>query len=75
MRFKRSYVAALVAAGAATVAIGVVPMGTAAPLPKVCLGSNAGTSCQSPGNVEITSSAPEVSFHPYGRMPNPNGRR
>ena len=67
MRIKLTYVTPLLAAGAAAVAIVAAP--TAAALPKICVGNGAGTTCQSPGNVEITNSAPAVSFHPYGTMP------
>jgi len=67
MRIKRTYVTGLLAAGAAAVAIVAAP--TAAALPKICAANGAGTTCQSPGNVEITNSAPAVSFYPYGTMP------
>jgi hypothetical protein len=67
MRIKLTYITPLLAAGAAAVAIVAAP--TAAALPKTCVGNGAGTTCQSPGNVEITNSAPAVGFYPYGTMP------
>ena len=67
MRVKPAYVTSLLSAGAAAIATVAAP--TAAALPKTCVGNGAGTTCQSPGNVEITNSAPAVSFHPYGTMP------
>ena len=67
MRIKLTYVTPLLTAGAAAVAIIAAP--TAAALPKTCVGNGAGTTCQWAGNVEITNSAPAVSFYPYGTMP------
>ena len=67
MRIKLTYVTPLLAAGAAAIAIIAAP--TAAALPKTCVGNGAGTTCQSAGNVEITNSAPAVSFYPHGTMP------
>ena len=67
MRIKLTYVTGLLAAGAAAVAIVAAP--TAAALPKICAANGAGTTCQSPGNVEITNPARAVSFYPDGTMP------
>jgi hypothetical protein len=67
MRIKLSYVTPILAAGAAAVTIVAAPM--AAALPKICAANGAGTTCQSPGNVEITNSPSAVSFYPYGTMP------
>jgi hypothetical protein len=67
MRIKLTYVTPLLAAGAAAVAIVAAP--TAAALPRICVATGAGTTCQSPGNVEINDSPPPVSFYPYGSMP------
>ena len=67
MRVKLTYVTPLLAAGAAAVAIVAAPAASA--LPKTCVGNGVGTTCQSVGNVEITNSAPAVSFYPYGTMP------
>jgi len=67
MRIKLTYVTPLLAVGAAAVAIVAAP--TAAALPKICAANGAGTTCQSPGNVEITNPARAVSLYPYGTMP------
>jgi hypothetical protein len=67
MRIKLTYVTPLLAAGAAAVAIVAAPM--AAALPKICAANGAGTTCQLPGNVEVTNPARAVSFYPYGTMP------
>jgi hypothetical protein len=31
-----------------------------------CAGSGAGTTCQSPGNVQINDAPPPAQFYPYG---------
>ncbi len=67
MRIKLTYVTPLLAAGAAAVAI--VAASTAAAVPRICAANGAGTTCQSPGNVEINNSPSAVSFYPYGTMP------
>ena len=67
MRIKLTYVTPLLAAGAAALAIVAAP--TAAALPKICAANGGGTTCQSPGNVEINNSPPAVNFYPYGTMP------
>ena len=71
MRIILTYVTPLLGAGAAAVAIVASPTAAAAPmpLPRICVQSGAGSTCQSPGNVEITNSAPAVHFYPYGTMP------
>ena len=71
MRVKLTCVTPLLAAGAAAVSVFAAPTAAAAPMPipRICLQSYAGTTCQSGGNVEITNSAPAVSFYPYGTMP------
>ena len=71
MRIKLTHVTPLLAAGAAAVAIVAAPTAAAAPTPlqKTCIATGAGTTCQSPGNVEINNSPPAVSFYPYGTMP------
>ena len=43
--------------------------GRSQPLQQTCIATGAGTTCQSPGNVEITNAPPAVSFYPYGTMP------
>ncbi|WP_029114442.1 hypothetical protein [Mycobacterium sp. URHB0044] len=63
-------------AGAAVATILAAPMATAAPTPlKDCLVTANGSTCQSPGNVEITDSRPPVNIYPYGTMPFLLGRR
>ena len=71
MRIKLTHVTPLLAAGAAAVAILAAPTAAAVPTPlsKTCVATGAGTTCQSPGNVEINNAPPAVSFHPYGDMP------
>jgi hypothetical protein len=62
MRIKMNYIAPLLAAGAAAVAIGAAPTAAAA---QTC----SGNICQSPGNVQINNAPPPVTYHPYGDMP------
>jgi hypothetical protein len=71
MRIRLSYITPLLATGAAAVAIAAAPTATAAPtaIHKTCSSSGSGSTCQSPGNVEVNSSPPAVSFYPYGTMP------
>ena len=71
MRIKLTHVTPLLAAGAAAVAVLAAPTAAAAPTPlqQTCVATGAGTTCQSPGNVEITNPLPAVSFYPYGTMP------
>ena len=64
MRIKLTYIAPLLAAGAAAVAIAAAPTAAAA-IVQTC----SGNVCQSPGNVEITNAPPAVGFYPYGTMP------
>lgn len=56
---KLRHTSALVAAGAASVAIAVAPTAAAAPTGQTCtyVGSQT-TQCQSPGNVQINSDHP-----------------
>jgi hypothetical protein len=71
MRIKLNHITPLLAAGVAAAAIVAAPTAAAAPtsLQKTCVASGAGTTCQSPGNVEINNAPPAVSFYPYGNMP------
>ena len=62
MGIKLNYIAPLLAAGAAAVAITAAPIAAAATSQPSC----AGNVCQSPGNVQINDSPPPVSFYPYG---------
>jgi hypothetical protein len=73
MRIRTSYITALLAAGAAAVAIAAAPMATAAPttaaptpMQQSCSAVGGGSECQSPGNVEIQDPPPPVGFEPYG---------
>ena len=67
MRIKLNYIAPLLAAGAAAVAIAATPMAAAAPTAEQsCSASGPGTICQSPGDVEINDSPPPVQYYPYG---------
>ena len=71
MRIKLTHITPLLAAGAAALAIVAAPTAAAAatPLPKTCVATGGGTTCQSPGNVEINNPSPHVGFYPYGTMP------
>ena len=71
MRIKLTHVTPLLAAGAAAVAVLAAPTAAAAPTPlqTTCIATGAGTTCQSPGNVEITNAPPAVSFIPTGPCP------
>jgi hypothetical protein len=64
MRINLTYIAPLLAAGAAAVAIAAAPTAAAAS-GQTC----SGTICQSPGNVQINNAPPPVQYHPYGGMP------
>jgi hypothetical protein len=69
MRIALTLIAGLSAlAGAAAVA---VPTAAAAPMPqpKICASNGVGSTCQSPGNIEITIPRSAVEFYPYGYMP------
>ena len=70
MRIRITYLATLLAAGVAAIAIGAAPIAAAAPGPiqqQSCTQIGSGTECQSPGNVQIDDSPPPVSnFDTYG---------
>ena len=68
MRITLTYIAPLLAAGAAAVAVAAAPIAAAAPTPaqESCTQSASGSECQSPGNVEINDSPPPVNYYPYG---------
>jgi hypothetical protein len=67
VRMKLNYIAPLLAAGAAAVAIAAAPIAAAAPTTgQSCGASGTGTICQSPGNVQINDAPPPVQFYPYG---------
>ena len=69
MRRKLSYT--LLGAAAVAVAISAAPIASAAnngpaTTQQSCSTSGAGTTCESPGNVQINDSPPPVGFYPYG---------
>jgi hypothetical protein len=67
VRMKLNYLAPLLAAGAAAVAIAAAPIAAAAPgSGQSCSASGTGTICQSPGNVQINDAPPPVQYYPYG---------
>src|SRR5258708_37229783 len=67
VRMKLNYIAPLLAAGAAAVAIAAAPIAAAAPTTgQSCGASGTGTICQSPGNVQINDAPPPVQYYPYG---------
>jgi hypothetical protein len=72
LRTKLTHFAPLLAVGAFAAA-GIVTATSAAaapmPSPRICVQSGTGIGCQSPRNVKITDSAPDVDFRPYGAMP------
>jgi hypothetical protein len=68
MRIKLTSFTALLAAGAAAVAIVAAPAASA--LPKTCVGNGPGMTCRSDGNVGITNLSPDVSLIPHVTMPN-----
>jgi hypothetical protein len=69
MRITHTYFMTLMAGGAAAAVLGA-PISMAAPMPlKDCVVTGVASTCQSPGNVEITDLQPAVNFHPYGAMP------
>jgi hypothetical protein len=66
MQIRLTYIAPLLAAGAAAAAIAVAPIAAAAGPGQSCGGDGTGTICQSPGNTQINDSPPPVQFDPYG---------
>jgi hypothetical protein len=71
MRIKLTHVTPLLAVGAAVVGVLAAPTAAATPTPlqKTCVAKGAGTTCQSPGNIEINNAPPAVNLYPYGTMP------
>jgi hypothetical protein len=63
MSMKLQYIAPLLAAGAAAVAIAAAPTAFAIDQ-QSCNGNGSGTTCLSPGNVPINGSPPGVQHHP-----------
>jgi hypothetical protein len=69
MRITHTYLMTLLAGGAAAAVLGA-PISAAAFMPvKNCVVTGVASTCQSPGNVEITDSRPAVNVYPYGAMP------
>ena len=70
MRIKLNYIAPLLAAGAAAVAVSAAPIAAAASAPAphgACdTGVVSGSICGTSGDVGINASPPPVSFDPYG---------
>ena len=66
MRNKLSYLAPLLAAGAAAVAISAAPIASAAAPQQSCTESVSGSECESPGNVQITDTPGPMNYDPYG---------
>ena len=65
MTMKLNCITPLLAAGAAAVAIAVAPTAFAANQ-QFCNGTDSGTVCQSPHNVSIKTSPPDVQHQPHG---------
>jgi hypothetical protein len=59
---KFTLIAPILAAGVAAAAIVAAPIASA----ESCGGSGGGTTCQSPGNVQINDAPGPVQFFPYG---------
>ena len=66
MKCKLTWIASLLAAGAAATAIVAAPIASAASTDQSCTGSGGGTICQSPGNVQLNDSPGPTQFYPYG---------
>jgi hypothetical protein len=72
MRVKLSYFTPILGAAAAAAAIAAAPLASAATnaastaASQSCAASGAGTTCQSPGNVQINDAPPPVQYYPYG---------
>ena len=73
MHMKLGYFAPMLGAAAVAAAISVAPVASAAPGTQTppqpqqsCGASGSGTTCQSPGNVQINDAPPPVQYYPYG---------
>lgn len=68
MSIKLSYIAPLLAAGAAAAAIAAAPIAAADPgaVQQSCTESVSGSECQSPGNVQINDTPGPMNYDPYG---------
>src|SRR5260370_22285925 len=65
MRIKLTYIAPLLAAGAAALAIAAAPTAAAASTGQTC----SGNICQSPGHVQINNAPPPLGYHPFLDIP------
>ncbi len=74
MRLGLNYIAPLLAAGAAAMAIAAAPIATAAPTasdhssqvqPSCVVLGGTQSECQAPGNVQINDAPPQVDYFPY----------
>jgi hypothetical protein len=68
MKLRTSYITTLLATGAAAVAIAAAPTALADTTALSCDTTNAGSECQTPGNVQIDNAPPVVGFYPYGGL-------
>jgi len=68
MKIRTSYITTLLATGAAAVAIAAAPTALADTTAVSCDTTNAGSECQTPGNVQIDNAPPSVGFYPYGGL-------
>ena len=67
MGIKLTYLAPLLAAGAAAVAISAAPIASAdSTKQQSCDESVSGSVCESPGNVQINDTPGPMDFEPYG---------
>jgi hypothetical protein len=63
---KSTLLGPVLAAGVAAVAIFAAPIASAASTGESCGGTGGGTTCGSPGNVQINDAPAPVQFFPYG---------
>jgi hypothetical protein len=69
MKIRTSYITTLLATGAAAVAVAAAPTALADTTTGLsCDTTNAGSECQTPGNVQIDNAPPVVGFYPYGGL-------
>ena len=69
MKIRTSYITTLLATGAAAFAIAAAPTALADTTTGMsCDSTNAGSECQTPGNVQIDDAPPPVAYSPYGDM-------
>jgi hypothetical protein len=69
MKIRTSYITTLLATGAVAVAVAAAPTALADTTSGLsCDTTNAGSECQTPGNVQIDNAPPVVGFYPYGGL-------